>query len=102
MARSRQYPVETITDADYVDDLALLANTPTQEESLLHNLDQTAGRIGLHGKANKTEYICFKQGAISTLNGWPLKLVDKFTYLGRNISSTESWYIPSEGVDCYW
>ena len=29
-AISRQYPAETITDADYADDLALLANTPTQ------------------------------------------------------------------------
>ena len=27
---------------------------------------------------------------ISTLNGWPVKLVDKFTYLGSNVSSTES------------
>ena len=25
-ARSRQYPTETITDADYADDIALLAN----------------------------------------------------------------------------
>ena len=35
--------------------------------------------------------MCFNQeGAISTLNGNSLKLVDKFTYLGRSISSTES------------
>ena len=29
-------------------------------------------------------------GTISTLNGKPLKLVDLFTYLSSNISSTES------------
>ena len=29
-ARSRQYPAKTITDADYVDDLVFLANTPAQ------------------------------------------------------------------------
>ena len=29
-------------------------------------------------------------GDISTLNGSPLKLVDKFTYLGRSVSSTET------------
>ena len=28
---------------------------------------------------------------ISTLSGKPLKLVDQFTYLGSNISSTESY-----------
>ena len=37
-ARSRQYTAETITDEDYQDDLALLVNTPTQAESLLHSL----------------------------------------------------------------
>ena len=29
-------------------------------------------------------------GDISTLNGSSLKLVDKFTYLGSSVSSTES------------
>ena len=89
-ARSR-YPTETTTDTDYADDLALLANTSAQAESLLHSLDQTAGIISLHVNANKTEYMCFKwEGAISILNGWPLKSVDKFTYLGSNISSIEN------------
>ena len=31
-ARSRQYPAQTITDADYTDDIALLANTPAQNQ----------------------------------------------------------------------
>ena len=68
---------------------ALLANTPAQAESLLLRLEQTAEGIDLHVNAYKTEYMCFKWGAISTLNGRPLEL-DKFTYLGSNISSTES------------
>ena len=29
------YPAKTITDTDYADDIALLANAPTQAESLL-------------------------------------------------------------------
>ncbi len=28
--RSRRYPAKTITDADYADDIAILANTPDQ------------------------------------------------------------------------
>ena len=28
--RGRRYPAQTITDADYADDIALLANTPAQ------------------------------------------------------------------------
>ena len=75
--------------ADYADDIMLLANIPTQAKSLLHSLEQAAGGIALYVNTNKTEYTCFKQeGAISTLNGKPLKLVDKFTYIGSNISST--------------
>ena len=39
----------------------------------------------------KTEYMCFNQSDdISTLNGDFLKLVDKFTYLGSSVSSTEN------------
>ena len=40
--------------------------------------------------ATKTKYICYNQtGDISTLDGTPLKLVDKFLYLGSSGSSTE-------------
>ena len=37
--RSRRYPAQTITDADYADDIVLLANTPAQAETLLHSLE---------------------------------------------------------------
>ena len=88
--RSKRYPAKTITDADYADDLALLANTPNQAETLLHSLDRAAAGIGLHVNANKTEYMCYNQtGNIATLDGASLKLVNKFTYLGSSVSSTE-------------
>ena len=35
--RRRRYPAKTITDADYADDIAILANTPDQAETLLHS-----------------------------------------------------------------
>ena len=88
--RSRRYPAKTITDADYANDIAILANTPNQAETLLHSLEWTAAGIGLHLNAHKTEYMCYNQtGDISTQDGTPLKLVDKFTYLGSSVSSTE-------------
>ena len=34
-------------------------------------------------------WICSPLGDISTLDGTPLKLVDKFTYLGSSVASTE-------------
>ena len=88
--RSRRYPTKTITDADYADVIAILANTPNQTETLLHSLERAAAGIGLHVNAHKTEYMCYNQtGDISTLDGTPLKLVDKFTSLGSSASSTE-------------
>ena len=89
--RSRRYPTQTITDADYTDDIELLAITPAQAETLLYSLEWAAAGIGLHVNADKTEYMCFNQrGDISTQNGRSLKLVDKFTYLGSSVSSTEN------------
>ena len=80
----------TITDADNTNDIALLTNTPTQAETLLHNLEWAAACIGLHVNADKMKYRCFNQrDDISTLNGSSLKLVDKFTYIGCSVSSTE-------------
>ena len=73
--RIRQYPAETITDADYAGNLTLLANKATLAKSLLHSLTQAAGGNGLYVNANKTELVCFKQeGAISTLSGEPLEI----------------------------
>ena len=77
-------------NADYADDLVLLANTPNQAETLRHSLERAAAGIGLHVNAHKTEYICYNQmGNIATLDGTSLKLVDKITFLGRSVSSTE-------------
>ena len=51
--RSRQYPTQTIPDADYADYVALLANTPSKVKFLLHNLEKAAGGIGLHVNTEK-------------------------------------------------
>ena len=75
--KKRRYPAETLTDADYAGDPALLANTPAQAESLLHSLEQAARRINFYIYSDKTEFMRFKQDvAITLLNDKPLKLVD--------------------------
>ena len=88
--RSRRHPVKIITDADYADDITILTNTPNQAGTLLHSLERAAAGIDLHVNAHKTEYMCYNQtGDITTLDGTTLKLVDKFTYLGSSVLSTE-------------
>ena len=47
-------------------------------------------QVASYQRLYKTEYMCYNQtGDISTLEGTPLKLVDKFTYLGSSVESTE-------------
>ncbi len=83
--RSRRYPAQTVTDADYADDIALLANTPAQAETQLRSLERAAGG---------TEYMSFNQrGDISTLNVSSLKLVNKFINRERRQLAT------SKGMD---
>ena len=88
--RSRRYPAQIIMNTDYTNDIVLLANSPARAKSLLHSLEPTAAGIGLHVNTDIAKYMYFNQrGDTSTLKGGPLKLVDKFTYIGSNVSSTE-------------
>ena len=69
--------------------LVLQANKPAQAEFPLHCVKRAASGMSLHVFSGKSEYMCFNQkGDISTLRDDPLKLVDKFTYLGSSASST--------------
>ena len=56
-----------MTDANYTDDLALLANIPTQVESLGHNQEQATGGIDLYVNTNKTKFMCLNKKATSPL-----------------------------------
>ena len=97
--RSRRYPTQIITDADYADDRAHLANTPTQAESLLHSLEQAAGSIGCHVNADKTEYMCFNK------KKWWLSEISGQVHLPQKQHLIHwKWhqYETSEGIDCYW
>ena len=102
--RSRRYPAKTISDADYADDIAILANTPNQAETLLHSLERTATGIGLYVNAHKMEYMCYNQtGGISTVDGTHLKLVDKIHLprKQRRINRKGHRHEVNEGMDSY-
>ena len=51
--------MQSIRDADYADDTALVANNFNQAESLLHSLENAISGTGLHVNADKTENIVF-------------------------------------------
>ena len=53
--RNRRYLAKTIINADYPNDKALLANAPTQAETLLHIWDkpmQASASMSMHTKQN--------------------------------------------------
>ena len=92
-------------DTDNENDIELLAYIPIQAKSLLHSQEQAAGGNGVHVNADTTEKICFNEKEdVSILNGGPLKLADKFTYLGSSVLSCKKDIIgnTSEGMDYYW
>ena len=74
---SRRYPAKSITDADYTDDKAILANTPNQAGTLLHSLERAAAGIVLHVNAHKTEYMYFNQTGDQSEAGWQIHLPRK-------------------------
>ena len=69
-------PIQTIMDTDYTDECFWQMHPPHLKPCYI---------------VWKEQNMCFNQrGDISTLNGSPVKLVDKFTYLGSSVSSTET------------
>ena len=77
-------------EADYANDIALMANIPGHAETLQHSLERAAAGICLQVNVDKTERMFFNQrGDISILNDSSLKLVDKFIYLGGSVLSTK-------------
>ena len=50
---------------DYADDIALLANAPTQGKTQLHSLEWAAAGIDPHANAHETEYMYLIKEAIS-------------------------------------
>ena len=106
--RSRRYPAKTITDADadYVDNIAILANTPPQVETQLHSLERAAAGIGLHRNAHrnahKTEYMCFNPaGDISTQEGTSLKTGRQIPRKQCLINRKGHRHATKEGMDSY-
>ena len=56
-AKSRRYSAQTITDADYADDIPHLANSATLTEFLLQSLQQAACGIGLYVNAERLDWL---------------------------------------------
>ena len=94
-ARSRRYPAEMVTDADFADDLALLSNTIDEAQQMLTSLEEAAGAVGLIMNESKTKHMSInlaseeQQATLTSSSGNTIEKVDDFTYLGSWIVSSE-------------
>ena len=91
--RSRRIPAVTVTDLDFADDLALLAEEMEQAQEVLTRLENEAEKVGLVCNAKKTEVQAFNQDRpviIQAKSGETLKVVDNFKYLGAWTQSSSS------------
>ena len=65
--RSRKYPAKKLLTPDYANDIAILANTPVQAETLLHSFGMSCHRhwssMSMHTKRNTCALI--KQATFS-------------------------------------
>ena len=89
--KSRRHGPQVITDLDFADDIALLANKLKDAEKLLHLVEASARKVGLGMNASKTKAVLYNEppSDIQTLDGNRLEIVDDFKYLGAWIASSE-------------
>ncbi|XP_072032853.1 uncharacterized protein [Amphiura filiformis] len=100
-SKSRRIGPQIISDLDFADDIALLADSLSDAEELLHLVETAALTVGLSMNAknklcNRARYWSYQGNGlqygcipIQTLDGSELEVVDDFKYLGAWISSSE-------------
>ena len=89
--RSRRHNPNVITDLDFADDIALVAEELEQAQDFLHCVQENAAKIGLHLNSDKTEFMTFNEvqdTILKTVNNENIKKIDNFKYLGAWIDDT--------------
>ena len=89
--RSRRHNPNVITDLDFADDIALVAEELEQAQDFLHCVQENAAKIGLHLNSDKTEFMTFNEvqdTILKTVNNENIEKKDNFKYLGAWIDDT--------------
>ena len=77
-----------LTDLDFADDIALIAETNESLQHMTNKLETEAGKIGLRINADKTKIMktCNAPTIVHIMTGQrPLEQVPHFTYLGSSL-----------------
>ena len=91
-----------VTDADFADDIALLAGSLSDAQALLSSFESAANCIGLYLNEKKTEHMILNTQdhdfQIKTLNDMVLKCVDDYNYLRSSIRNSERDFTIRKGL----
>ena len=99
--KSSRYPALHITDADFADDIALLADNLANAQALLSALESAANCTGLYLNETKTECLPINirnRIELKTLANNILKYVDDYKYLGSHIINSEKDFNTRKGM----
>ena len=93
-------PSQHLTDLDFADDLALIAESIKNAETLLQSLEEAASAVGLLCNETKTEFISTSTSSdtIHSLSGAPIKQVEDFVYLGSHIMESKKDFKSRKGM----
>ena len=91
-ARSKRHKAIKLADIEFADDIALLANSAIDAQTLLQTVEEIAASVGLKMNESKTKYMTEGniEGNITSLNGENIEKVEDFVYLGSKIRASES------------
>ena len=91
--RSKRLSTVTLTDLDFVDDIALLSDKIEQAQSILSRVQRDCLIVGLALNVKKTKYITYnidtEGSALKTNDGTELEKVEDFQYLESWVDSTD-------------
>ena len=91
--QSRRVGPICLTDLDFADDIALVSEQVDQAQQLLERVEAEAAGVGLMANAKKTKVMSYNQPVepqIKTNDGSTLEIVNEFTYLGSQMSSSKA------------
>ena len=91
-ARSRRVKAVKVSDTDFADDIALIADSVEEAQKLLEEVEKAAATVGLQMNEDKTKYLVENiddPEPVKALSGKSIELKDDFLYLGGWIKSTE-------------
>ena len=92
-ARSRRVKALKVTDTEFADDIALIADSIKDVQNMLRDVETAAAQVGLRMNESKTKYMTANISGdepVLAKSGDMIEKVENFLYLGSWLKSTEA------------